>query len=575
MRRLTWITILLFVVTAKAVTLGDLLQAKSYLESLITEKYAQELATHLSSDNFKVAARLKIERVKPKKQSKKRDPISDLNLTYINPEELYKSYSGQNDQTEHYLKEFLVTSIEVTVGLNPALEEKTKNEISTWLQDSVSSEFGKTGKVTIATIQDRPPEPSPEPPKKTPMDYVSELQDLIGYVLLTFAALFAVILWKLLSEKASKGDNADLNLNNKMEIQSQPHEQNQTQLNKEQSSSPDEIAEKEIERQSQKILEILPDLTSELDVVIKEWCQKGKEGFAQVAGLAELSRKSVGPLPIPAEFEKEIADTFRQMRTQTPNQRLENINKVLWDLLSTLHLGSRSLHTPFSFIADAPVGTMREVLAENDIRLQTITTLFMSEDRRKEYLVTLTEEDKLRLLDTASKLVDIGENELIAMEDKLSPHFKADSNERKVALSVTLARLVGSLSIKESCTLLRNISGPSAQDLKSEYPSVAFLEEWPEAPLKALFRVTTNEELLNYLLIRRDLQARFLKLVPPMTRTIISDDLNSESQLSEEEQEKLLLSMQEKIKDLVDAGEVNLKDIFKHQSEHPGGQRAA
>ncbi|MCB9025293.1 MAG: hypothetical protein H6625_03175 [Bdellovibrionaceae bacterium] len=551
---------------------GDILSARSYLESLIVKRYSQELSTRLTTENYRVAASLQIEKVKP--QSKNDKIHTDLDLTYLNPEELYRSYSGEDELTKNYLNDFLIKKVDVYLGLKENLGEDTTKELSEWFKKRVTDDFGKMGVGTINKIILQ--KDADVPPNKTWLEQVKELQSLAGQALLALAILIGIILWKIMSGNA-KNDASGLNVSNKLEMHGQDAG------DKPKDSSVDSTTKKadeaglieKLEKLTEQVNEIAPQVTGELEVIIKEWCLAGKDGILQVISLAEAAGKKLGRLPIPDEFREEVSETFKKVQKLTNKEKLESLRRVYWDLLASLNLGSQALHKPFSFVGGAPTGTVSEVLLKNNKKMQTIVSLFMSNEQRKDYLKNLSEEQKLELLNTAADLKEISEKELLKMENDLSHNFVMESKERSVSLSSTLTKIVDSLNIIDSCTLLKQIKGPVMQDFKQQTPSLAFLDEWPDEALKTLLKTASNEEILNYLKIRSDLKDRALNLVPPMTRIILSDDVDKPNMLKENEQVFYLESFLDKVRYLVVQGEIDLKEIFKNKLEVVPNDNAA
>jgi flagellar motor switch protein FliG len=134
-------------------------------------------------------------------------------------------------------------------------------------------------------------------------------------------------------------------------------------------------------------------------------------------------------------------------------------------------------------------------------------------------------------------------------------------------LSLTLTRVIDSLSQMELCTLLPEVKGPMMDEYKKITPTLAFLHEWPDDNLATLFKQASNEEMVTFLQIRTDMKDRALGLVPPMMRTILTDDLSKPNPLKESEQEAQLVSLLNKVKSLMISGEINLTAIFKDTSE--------
>ncbi|MCB0413336.1 MAG: hypothetical protein KDD50_03325 [Bdellovibrionales bacterium] len=537
-----------------AQTSGDLIAASGYLERLIVEKYSSDLSTQVEKDQFQISAKIKLAKVKSKEQNK--NPINDLQLTYLNPEELYKKYSLETDQNANYWQKFRIVSIEFFLGLKDSLGEQTKKEIQEWVQKRISTDFGRLGKISANSIKE--PEKLAEP-EKGPLQWAKELQGLLGNALLGLALILGVLLWKILMGGSAASSDSTVNVANKLEMQNKEGEDHTlTKLTDVEESA----LTGKVEKLRSQIKDILPKLSGDIPFVVSEWCQRGIDGITQVAFFAEVAGESVGKIDVPLEFRDQIKDIFKSVKDADSDVKFKNYNEIYWDLLAVINLGSDVLHQPFSFASKASTDRVNEVLMENSLEMQTIVSFFLPEEKRKTLIEGFDESKKLELLRQAAQLSEISESELLKLENQIAPSFESASSEKMIAMKTTLGKIIESLSLLETCTLLEKIEGEAMVEYKKHSPSLAFLSEWPDDALSTLFKVANTEELANFLQIRKDLQERCLTLVPPMTKAILSDDLKKPSSLKESEKEELLSGLLEKMKSLIANGEVDLERIF-------------
>jgi flagellar motor switch protein FliG len=552
---------------------GEMMGAKAYLESLIVKGYSRELSTRVAIDEFQISARVTVKKSESKKTDDERVPINDIDLSFIDPEVLYKSYSQESDGSQSFFSDIVVTKVELTLGLKSTLGEVTTKEIKDWFEKRVKEEFGSLGSSELQTI--RLPVDSAGSVNKSWWDQVKELQQLTGLALLAVSILMAMLIWSLLSGRGAKSGGSDIKINNSVEGGKDSNRDNEKPIATTSHAKEDDSALKKYSRITVQLEELLPKVMNDLENVIKEWCQTGDAGISQVAILAEIGGKIVGRLPIPNEYRDQVAETFKSMQAAEIDDKLSILQSVYWDLLATLNLGSQSLHVPFSFMSSATIGSVSEVLMDNNARMKTIVAMFMNEGQRGDYVRSLNPENKIELLTMAAELSEISENELIKMENELAPLFTTPKTERSISLSSSLGKIINGLTPIEACTLVTEIKGPAMRDFKKSSPSLAFLNEWPDKDLSLLMRVSSTEELATYLRIRPDLESRIMELVPPMAKAILQDDMKKPSTLSEQDQGKLLLSMLKKIEDLVAKGEINLSSIFVETLEENQRSEAA
>ncbi len=573
---------LLFIITlllsehtrAQSATSADVLGAKSYLEGLIVRSFSQSLSTRVDADAFNVGATLQIIKSKPQEKPATREPFSDLQLGFLNPEELLKTYSAENDQVTRFLENYRIRKVDVHVGLKSNLGEEVRADVEKWLTERVRNDFGSIGSGQVHAIH-LPTQPAQVPPRQMSLiDHLKEFQDLAGQIILGLALLFGVILWKMLSgssEKSASG-GASVNVNN--QIAGSEEQKGSSQVESD-ITEERKLIEK-VDKITQQIFEITPQVGSELEKVVKEWCGQGQQGLLQVACFAEISGKALGGLPIPSDLRKEVTEVFGRMYNLGVKDKFEALQKVYWDLLAVINLGSGALHQPFSFLGTAPVNTVNQVLLDTNAKMQTIVSLFMPAELRKSYIESLDEARKLEVLSTAAQLSEISEDELENMESQLVPYFESGEKESNVTLDMTLERIIDVMSIAESCVLLRNVICPAVSEYNSRRPSLAFLHEWPADDLRLLLGRATSEEMTAFLSVRPDMDQVVLATIAPKARQILEDDLKNRDQIKESDREVLLRSIEQKLNALVSEGEIDLKRIFSQtNSETSDDQQAA
>lgn len=543
---------------------AEMLQAKAYLESLIVQRLSQDLSTQVQKDDFSISAFLNIRKIEKKK--KDLDPISDIDLGFLNPDQLYKEFKQDKDGMENYFSNFQVTKVTVNVGLKASLGEEAKEEITKWLDERVKAEFGRIGQASVKTIL------GPKVAEKSPfLDLLKDLQELAGMLILAMALLMGVMLWKAMSGKPSEvnGGGPDIKINNGGAGAGKGGADGSSEqdVSSDQKLVQERNVNEKIEKVSEQIREIAPKMLSEFEGVITEWCKAGEGGFMQTALLAQTVGQVLGKIPIPDKYHKEVVKYFTTMHSVEPEKKLEYLTALYWDLMAVMNLGSSALYKPFSYLNDAPVTTVNEVLMENNSRLRTVASFYMSDERRAEYLETLDEEMKFDMLKEAAELDHMKESEFQTMDQWLSAYFNQDGVEADVAMESILPKLVESLSLREGVTFLKEIKGRSVEVYKRSVPSLAFFHEWNKDYLGGYLSRLASEELIAFLSIRQDLQDTFLEYVPPRMKIIVGDDLKRGAEVKPEEQEIQLRSMLDKLEEMVRRGDLKMSSVFPPMPE--------
>jgi hypothetical protein len=552
---------------------GDVLGAKAFLEDLIIRRLSQELATRVDQDHFNLGAQLDIVK-KPKEERPRLDPLSDLDLGFLDPEALFKSYSAQGSPAEKFLENYLIRKVDVYVGLRESLGEEAQQEVREWITARVQSEFGNVGSGVVSLI--RQPVKPEQPPKPDPgfVEQLKDFQELAGQGVLALAILLGLILWALLSKGGAQAPDLKpaVNITNQMESGSDM--EGQAALGAvalEQAET--EAAREKVKQLGEKILELTSKVPNEVENLIREWCQAGEEGIANVANFAEVSGKMLGRLPIPVEFKKEVTQALKKMSGFDLKDRVQSLERVYWDLVATVNLGSDSLRQPFSFLGAASSDSVNQVLMENNLKLQTIASVYMPDRARKSYLASLDSQRKIELLNEAAGLAQVAEEELSVMESQLASHFNQGGDGRSVSLADTLSKLIGSMGQMESIQILQQVKGPMLDKFKRTQPHLAFLSQWANEPLRFFLSKASNDEIMAYLRLSPDLTQHFLGLVPPMVERILRDDLQVTDSMRDTDKEELLQTLSTRLNQLVAAGEIDLESVFVENPEARGGGR--
>lgn len=563
---------LLFFSLSSTVALGqssplkraDAISVKSTIENMLVRRYSQELSSMVSKEHFSIGARLDLRVVQEQKKNSGLDSsFTDLDLGYLDADELFESYSIPNVAGVSSFEKYAIKSGEIQVGLQPNVGEEIKTAVETWVSQRVKKDFGSTGKYQVQYIKS--PAVAPQTKKQSMMQLLQDLQGLFGQLVIALSILLGVILWRLLMGGSSKSDasttaggSQNINIESKSETVAGDLASGDEAL-----SAREKGLLQQIDHVSEQIKELSPKIVGQLEGLVSEWCEQGEEGLFHLACFAEISGSVLGSLPIPSDSKKLMSDIFSRMGAVETEVRLDMVNRIYWDIISVLNLGTESLHKPFSFIANSALSTVNNVLLGNDADTQTVVTLYMPDSMRKDYFKGLAQEKKIEILSSAAKLSAISEDNLHDIENKIAPYFGEKQDESDVSMALTLTKLIESMTYIDACNTLPSIEGPVIEQFKSQKPHIAFLNEWSTDALSVLVKRASNDELLAYLRVVPDMSHLVLEFASPRTQAILEDDLNRPDALSENEKEDLIGSLQQLISRLVDAGELSLDEILK------------
>jgi hypothetical protein len=559
---------------------AEALGAKAFLEDVLARRFAQELATKLDRTAFTVGAQLDLTEL-PKKVptldslNQPPEPISDLMLGTLDPEELLKKYAGQDIKTsaEGFLRNYRIKTVNMAVGLKEDVEPEFKAEIETWLTARVTSEFGKTGKGVVAFIKSIPVKKEVTPPKDL-LGWLSEFQSLAGQIVMAFALLFGVLMWKVLTSKTSAqssntGDTGPTINVGGASGEAAAERKAADAERKEQEEEERLSASRDIAGLSERLNALIPRLSKDFEAIMRAWCQSGDEGKFKLACFAEAVGQGLGKLPIPVDALPEISKVFARMSDVKLTEKRDALQKAYWDMLSVMNLGVETLTQPFGYLGGVNTGVLNQVLMDQNPKMKTIVSLFLPNDLRSRYLKSLSSDAKKELLESAARMSEIEASELKSMDSALAVKLKPQGNTETVPLDMTLGKLVSALSPMEEVTLLAQMQGPAIDSFKRSTPSIAFLGEWAEDKLKMLMSRVTPDELMALARVRPDLQERLVSLSPPLTAEMVGDELRMPDRTDDKTKNEWLTSLSKRINEMVSFQEVSLDTMFPAPSKGP------
>ncbi|MBC7458884.1 MAG: hypothetical protein H7235_11430 [Bdellovibrionaceae bacterium] len=551
----------------------EALSAKAFLEDLLSRRYGQEMSALVKRENFSLGVQLELTQIE-RPESKDPDnepaeePVSDLMIGQLDPENLLKKFGGTAQQSimvESFLKDFQIKSVDVTVGVSESLGPEAKADVEKWLTKRLADEFGRVGKSRVLITKIPIEKEKPKEIIPSLWDKLEKFQALAGQLVFALCVLFGIFLWKILSRPLSINTNGDLSTTTSMNSQG---ENKNTDTKSDgsihgPSKSNNHVVTSEYRNLKAQLLQVTPQVKMDLEAIIRSWCQMGESGLMRLACFAEVIGQEFGRLPIPVDAMAHVSKVFTQMISMPMEEKNQHLQKAYWDVLAVLNLGSDSLEKPFSYISQTNSGMMKEILVNQNVKMQTLVSLFMTVDQRKDYLKSLPDDKKMELLHVAAGLSEVDSVEFKTMDLNFKNQLKPQTNASKVPLEMTLNKLVESISITEQLRFLPSLDHNLVVEFKQMFPSLAFIHQWPSEALRSLLSKTTADELTAYLTLKPEMQTSFIELCPPFTAELVTDELSSSQTLSPEMIEMKLGLFSKRLVQMVNSRDIILEEIFK------------
>lgn len=593
---------------------SSLLEHKSRLEEMITQRLSSTIATTLQKDDFNVSVQVELVEVPLKKDSPKREapkgiaeerPL-DLSVGLVDAESLIRKY--ENDLQEardrafilsqraaaEVKPEFTVKSIQVLVGLKSSLGEDYAKELEGWVKQRLSSNFGPSVSVTTSLLKSAPS--TPEEPK-TVFDFLNKIQSLLGFIVLSVAGLLAVLLMKFISSKdASENRKLTAQIQQNMRLQ---QEEKAALLNEREPEKPElpelpAISGHELEAIRElkgSIVLSLSENGARLNDILREWFDTGEKGMYKAACLMDVMISAKRILAeahpglnidwghaVPLNFQRRMAEVFVNMSSMMPVQKIQILEEIYWDFISLKALGPSALSQPFQYVEAMPVNDVKNLLAGQQPRLRALAVLHMNEETMEDYMKCLPFEGKREIVEETLQMEKVLSTDIEAASETLKFAIKQKQDDtRTVSLKSMAPKLLNALSALDEIKLLRELSvklSDGAVSIKRSIPTLAFLGEWPESLLKRVFVTAVNDEVMAFLRVMPELKDRVLPLCPPRVQEIVGGDLSKPDQMSDETKERYLSALKLRLLQTVNRESINLEEIFPEKSPE-GGLRVA
>lgn len=578
----------------------DFFAIKSQIENMITQRYHERIATQVPPELFSVAVQVNLEFKKPDGETtnsqknasaqKDSDALSDVSLGII---QSVTTPAGTLPQ--EFKNSILVKKVEVVIGLSSKLGNDHRDKLKTWAAAQIKNEYGSAGSFKIVDLAPVPKEDiskdKPEQPKVLSFDEkFGHYQNTLGFVLLGLLILVATLFIKLIPSRDAKEQ-----LQMSLKIQ----EMKSAQLQLTQSGRSNALEKKEPEREKPKELQLNANLlfdnwkdhqkkvaliamsqTSTLDSAFEQWVEQGLEGRQKIAILIDSLMAYYGDpsmhtegafqlnwaFPENLKNDRQIAEAFASLGEMALAEKTTLIERAYWDLLTLKTLGVAQAKRPFSGIIDLPSNKIQKLLTGQDKKVQSLAILHLPQEKIEQVIADFTFDDKEQLVLKAFETPKIKVQELEMLDESLKFLVKnnSDNDEGAIEVPAMVPNFLMSLNPREEILLLRQIPGKLKDQglyLKQNYPTVAFLPEWPDEKIKLLIQSLGNSDLQAIIKAVPEVQDKILDLLTGRTQAILRDSLKRD--LSEDELMKSLENVRLRLFKLVNAGQIQTEVIFK------------
>lgn len=570
-----------------------LVEYRSKLEQIITEKYRDRISTQVVLGAFNVSVSATIEFDDNLSNSKiaqsTQEAPSDITMGIVERFSIPDSSSAASLGYKIRIKR-----IAVMVGLDPKLGDNYKTQFTSWLNTSVKAEFGSLGVAQVNDFTEKPissEKKEPEPPRLLNWaEKFGYFQNLIGLVVLALGIVVVLIIAKRMPSKDTQEQ-----LTVALRIQEMKNSQLQLAPN-EMGTSGNKLDKNKSELQlsanllfdnyrdhQKKLAFIALSSPEKMDQALDLWFEGGEEGRRKIASLVDsvltqfttnhLSASNGSPaemqwqMPEKIRNDKELPAVFRAFATLPLVDKTLVIEKTYWDILSLKTLSDKAMRPKFASISHLPAARIQKILSGQDQKVKSLTLLHLPTEKLNQVMGEMTFDEKKNTVLQAFELTHVREKEIDLLDETLRFRVQKEESvqEGTVEVQSLIPNLLMLLKPTEEIALLKEIvvKLPDKGDyLKQTYPSLLFLTEWPEEKLKILVGTAGTQEILSLIQILPEISAKALSALPGRTKRIIEGEIGKR-QFDNTELDQYLEILKYRLYKIVNDGQVSLAQIFK------------
>ena len=585
------------------------LAVTSYIEESVVKRYRERISTRVSNDLFFVSAQVSLME-KPKEENEKNKTLNQSDVNYIPDFNLglltqVSSSMSQDGNPQKFLEKYKLRRVNVFVGLSHLLDDDYKNKFQEWLTQSVRSEFGPIANSFVNTIPKAPkekPEVTPdkeldkelgkekkEPP--TLLEKLGQFQHAVGLAILSLFVIFAVLLYKLLPSIDAKNKNKltkEISEIESIKLAAQNSIRSPEPVNSEIIASPEQTHEIELnpvvyesfKSHQNKIAFLVNNRFPMTLKLFTLWSGEGAPGklkiTATIDALLSVSEKISSMntdfsfenlLPDSLKNDREMTKAFKSYSKISSQKRMEILEKSYWDIVSHMTMKEQALYLPFSKMKDSNLRDIKKIIKEQNNQLKMITVLHLESEQMTEVLRDFPLQEKINMFKEAYVSERV-EPEVIEFADSSINFLLNNSSHQiddKISMQGFLPQMLINMRASEEVKLILEISNELSDKgnyIRFNYPSIAFLGEWPKDELKKLIAKLSVRQLQAILQILPN-QALIIitEQLPTRLKSILRDTTTSKK-LSNEELDVELSRVRSTLFTMFENKNIDLNTLF-------------
>lgn len=607
MKQLIYLIISLLTVNAFAQNMAsDVMKMRNTIEADVRKNLEDLISTKLEKKTFNVAVRAQVAPIQPPKKDKndgnERMP-EGMDIGSIDVRNLVDSYEKKLEEikiqkdTSKDGKQYQISALEVFVGLDESYPEDYGKELQKWLQTRLNKDYGHVAKASVGAIkvQDKKvPDPNEE---GTLMKKLRPWMSVIAALALGLALLALGLLLKSgMNTIATANKPVSLEQKGEMETTALPAPSS-NESEEDTSGAVGRLGTEDIDQMIKKIAFVCLEVGAKVNDLVKVWIDANEDGFKKTALLVDClvcAREKImtetgalAPLRIPIEqemianYEEHLSEAYRNVSGMDESEKLEWMNAIYWDLISVRTLGLQSLRRPFDFLSQSEASEVVEVLQSQNEDTKALALMYLPKETQSDVLGQMDEFNRMNTIRSmlmnsevdARKLWDHDTSVKVVVETQNSkdPVRLVNLFPRTLDAIQSLSQLDEIATLRKVCPSLPN----EGKNLKHNYVTLAFVDEWKADALRRLTQIATADEVLQLMRVIPTAQSQLLQECPPMMRTILEDDLKLSAITDTNLQNQKLKGLRNKWAKLLQSENIALSRIYAESKQQDGTSHAA
>ncbi|UYL07586.1 hypothetical protein B9G69_011070 [Bdellovibrio sp. SKB1291214] len=586
---------------AQANLASDVVTKRNTIENEVRRNLEDLISTRLERKTFNVAVRAQLSPIQPPKKEK--EPEADklpegMDIGSIDVRNVVESYEKKIEEMKlkkeqaKEEKQFQISSLEVFVGLDTkAYPESYAKELNKWLQDRLTKDYGRVAKATVGKISqkiEKPKDPvpvKPEPPPETLAQQLRKWAPVIAAALLALALfIMGLLLRSGMTSIASAQKPLTIEQKGELALESTGNDALGGEAQEQLPAPVSRLASEELDMMIKKIAFVCMEIGARTNELIKVWIDANEEGFAKTALLVdclitarEKIMKETGAmaaLRIPIEqdmisnYEEHLAEAYRNVGMMDDPEKLQMLKGIYWDLISVRTLGIQSLRRPFDFLNQAAPSDVKELLDHQPDDTRALAMMYLPKETQSDLLTSMDEFNKLNTIRSMLLNAEVDVKKLWDHDTSVKVVVEAQQSKEQTRLVNLFPRTleaIQTLTPVDEITTLRKVSPSLPMDgrnLKHNYLTLAFVDEWKPDYIRRLTQIATAEEVLNLIRVIPQAQYAILEQCPPMMKTILADDLKLSTKVDLNVQNQKVKALKAKWARLIQSENITIARIY-------------